>query len=342
MQHFAGLDVSVAKTSICVIDAKGLVLYENDVDTDPDAIAIALKPWAKTLASVGHEAGQFSHWLQRELVQRKLPAQCLETRHARAALKAQRNKTDRADALGIAQLMRSGWAKIVHVKSPQSMRLRVLIGQRRNLKRKFIDLSNGVRHTLKSFGVKLGAVSPGRFAKAVEAAVAGDPMLEAVMAAMLAARAALWVQMSALHKLVAAYALKDEVCRRFMEIPGVGPVTAVAFKAAVDDPARFDRSRTVGAHFGLTPRRWQSGDSVNHPGAMSRMGDGDMRSVLFEAAQGMLLRSKAKTVLRRWALALARRAGQKKAIVALARKLAVVMHAMWRDGTHFEPGAAEA
>lgn len=344
MELFCGLDVGMDETAICVVDDKGRVLLEAAVVTDPDAIKTALKPYLGRLRRVGHEAGSLSPWLQDELLRRGLPVVCLETLHVRAALKAQRNKTDRADALGIAHLMRTGWYRTAHIKSAACYRLRLLLTHRRNLKRKFLDLENAIRHSLKVFGIRLNGVGRGGFAEAVREAVAGDALVSELIDAMLNARAALWKEYCRLHDLVVKLVAGHALCRRFMQIPGVGPVAALSFMTAVDDPSRFKRSRDVAAYFGLTSRRWQSGSSVDVQGRISKAGDGDVRRALYEAASALLTRYKKTDKLKSWGLALARRSSHRKATVAVARKLAVIMHAMWRGGTFYcgDPSASEA
>lgn len=338
-EYFCGLDVATAETALCIVDDKGDVVLETKVASDPPSIAAALQPFAAGLRRVGHEAGSLSPWLQPELKALGLPVHCLETRHVRAALDAQRNKTDRHDALGLAQMMRTGWFKSVHVKSEASYRIRLLIANRRNLKRKFFDLENAIRQSLKAFGIKVMAVATRTtFDAKVRELTAHDPVLTALCDAMLRARAALWNEYTRLHKLVVQVSLKDEVCQRFMAIPGVGPVTALAFKGAVDDPTRFKRSRNVGAHFGLTPKRWQSGTSIDFQGRISKQGEGEIRTLLYEAASCLMTRSRVSTSLKRWGQAIAKRAGHKKAVTAVARRLSVIMLAMWRDGTFFETG----
>lgn len=334
MAHFAGLDVSIDETAVCVVDDKGAVVLEVSVPTEPEAIAEALAPFAATLKRAGHEAGALSPWLQPGLKALGVPAVCLETRHVRAAMSAQRNKTDQTDALGLAHLMRTGWFRQAHVKSEGAYRLRLLLVHRRNLKRKFLDLENAIRHSLKSFGVKLGKTSRGGMETAVREACADDPLTAELMDCMLAARAALWREYCKLHDLVVRIVAQDELCRRFMAIPGVGPICALTFRTAIDDPTRFRRSRNVGAYFGLTSKRWQSGTSIDIQGRISKAGDPDVRRALYEAASAMLTRYKGRTALKTWGEKLARRC-HKKAVVAVARKLAVIMHAMWRDGTFY-------
>lgn len=343
MEYFAGLDVSIEETAICVVDDDGKVVLETAVATEPALIGKALESYAGRLRRVGHEAGSLSPWLHAGLLAIGIPAVCLETRHVRAALSAQRNKTDAADALGIAHIMRTGWFRQAHIKTESCYRIRLLLVQRRNLKRKFLDLENAIRHSLKVFGIRLGKVSRGGMEKAVQEAVAGDAMTAGLMDCMLRARAALWSEYLVLNKLAVQLAMRDELCRRFMEIPGVGPVTALSFSSAIDDPTRFRRSRDVAAYFGLTSKRWQSGTSIDVKGRISKAGDPDVRRTLYEAASAMLTRFKGRDVIKTWGLHLAKTKCHAKARIAVARKLAVTMHAMWRDGTFYvgDPDATE-
>jgi transposase len=237
----------------------------------------------------------------------------------------------------------SRWFRQAHIKSESCYKIRLLLLQRRNLKRKFLDLENAIRHSLKVFGIRLGKVGRGSMEKAVRDAVAGDPMTAGLMDCMLRARAALWAEYLTLHKLVTQLAMRDELCRRFMAIPGVGPVTALSFSSAIDDPARFRRSRNVAAYFGLTAKRWQSGTSIDVKGRISKAGDPDVRRALYEAASAMLTRFKGRDTIKTWGLKLAKTKCHAKARVAVARKLAIVMHAMWRDGTCYvgDPDATE-
>lgn len=333
MECFAGLDVSIDETAICVVDTAGETLLTASVATDPGTIAEVLRPFSKRLRRVGHEAGALSPWLQPALKEVGLPAVCLETRHVRAAMSAQRNKTDATDALGIAHIMRTGWFRTAHIKTEACYRLRLLLVQRRNLKRKFLDLENTVRHSLKAFGVRLNRVSRGGFDAAVRDATASDPLSAELMDCMLRARQALWDEYVKLHRLVVQIVARDELCRRFLEIPGVGPVTALTFASAIDDSRRFRRSRDVAAYFGLTSKRWQSGSSIDVQGRISKAGDPDVRRALYEAASAMLSRFKGRDRIKSWGQKLAKSKCHAKASVAVARKLATVMHAMWRDGT---------
>jgi transposase len=344
MEYFPGLDVSMDETAICVIDTEGKFVLETKVETDPDAIVTALDPYVGRLRRVGHEAGSLSPRLQVELQQRGLPAVCLEAYHARAALPAMRNKTDRTDAQGIAHILRTGWFKQVHVKSEENYRLRLLLTHRRNLKRKFLDIENAIRHSIKTFGLKLGAVSRGQFEARVRELTARDALIAGIAHCMLRARAALWEEYLRLHKLVVNAVSRDDVCRRFLGIPGIGPISALAFKTSIDDPQRFRRSKTVGAYLGLTARHWQSGTSIDVSGRISKAGNGEVRHPLYEAANIMLTRFKGFSSLKAWGLKIAKKRGHKRACVAVARKLSVTMHAMWRDGSTLQfkaPAARE-
>ena len=222
--------------------------------------------------------------------------------------------------------------------------LRLSGTHRRNLKRKFLDLENAIRHSLKAFGIRLHRTGRRGFAKAVPEAVAGDAWVTELIDAMLGARAAPWKECGRLHDPVVKFVAGHELCRRFMQIPGVGPVAALSFVTAIDDPSRFKRSRDVTAYFGLTSRRWQSGSSIDVQGRISKAGDSDVRRALYEAASALLARFKRKDKVKSWGLAIAKRSSHRKATVVVARKLAVIMHAMWVDGTFYcaDPAATPA
>lgn len=338
MEFFCGLDVSIDETAVCVVDDKGGVHLETTVPTDAAALKAVLKPFLPRLRRVGHEAGALSPWLHPEMLALGLPAVCLETKHVRAAMSAQRNKTDKADALGIAHIVRTGWFRTAYVKSEESYRLRLILTQRSTLKRKFLDIENTIRHSLKAFGIRLGRIGRGQFDNAVREAVAQDTLTFDLMEAMLRAKAVLWEEYTRLHKLVVKIVANHELCRRFMAIPGVGPVTALTFMTAIDDPSRFRRPRDVAAYFGLTSRRWQSGTSIDVQGRISKAGDPSVRRALYEAASAIMTRFKGRDKLRSWGMELAKRSCHRKATVAVARKLAVIMHVMWQDGTFYDGG----
>lgn len=334
MDYFAGLDVSVKETSVCIVDGDGRIALEAKVASEPEALAALLRDWP--LKRIGLEAGALSQWLWSALAGAGLPAICVETRQMHAMLKAHTtlNKTDRNDARGIAQMMRVGLYRAVHVKTLRSQKIRMLLGQRKLLKAKALDVENELRGALRNFGLKVGAASVGRFEARIRELVAGDADLAAFVEPMLVVRRVLREQAAALHKRLLIIAREDGVAQRLMTIPGVGALVALGYVAAVDVPARFARSKAVGAVFGLTPSQYQSGET-QFQGRISRCGEADMRALLYEAAQVMLFRSQKWSWLKAWAMKVVRRCGAKKGIVALARRLAVVMHRIWVDGTTF-------
>lgn len=334
MSLFAGLDISVKTTAICVLDANGLVIFEATVDSEPGSIAERLRALDRPLERIGFEAGPLSQWIYAGLVEAGLPAICVETRHMHAALSARINKTDRNDALGIAQMMRAGLFKPVHVKTPASQHRRLLLTSRKLLQRKIYDIENDLRGSLRNFGLKVGVVGAARFDERVRQLVADHPIVAAIVDPLLEARAVLRIQFSKLHRMLLELVRSDPICRRLMSAPGVGPVVALTFRTCVDNPARFSRSKCVGAHYGLTPRLYQSGETAR-TGRISRCGDAMMRSSLYEAALVLLTGPGRWNPLKAWGIAIARRRGMQKAMVAVARKLAIILHRMWRDQTDF-------
>lgn len=337
MDHYVGIDVSLEQSSVCVVDTGGRIVREAKVASEPDALVQFLKGLGLPLARVGLEAGPLSQWLCAGLVGAGFEAVLLETRHVKAALSAMVVKTDRKDARGMAQLLRMGWFRPVHCKSPPSQEVRALLVARKQLQAKTQDVELSLRGLLRGFGLKLGEVSKGRFAARVRDLAAGHPVLEPIVEAMLRARDALRQEFAKLHRAMLTIVRTDPICRQLMTVPGVGAVIAVTFTSAVDDPRRFAKSAALGAHFGLTPKKYQSGER-DVTGAISKTGDGLVRAALYEAAHIMLTRAVRFSALKHWAMAVAKRRGMKRAKVALARKLAVVMHAMWRDGTAFRWG----
>ncbi|MFH1158766.1 MAG: IS110 family transposase [Pseudomonadota bacterium] len=335
MKYYCGLDISLNNTSACIVNQDGEIIREGEVPTEPVAIDLWLKAAGLPMERVGLEAGALTSWLCQELLAADWPAICIEARHAAAAMKAQQVKTDRNDARGIAHIMRTGWFREVHIKSAQSQKLRVLLGNRRCLLDKRIDIDSQIRGTLKIFGHKVGKVSPGKYEKRIRELIQDDAELQAYIFPMLEVRRHLFQQCYVLEKMVLNCVKKDEICKLFMTIPGVGPLTALVFKTFVDRPERFRHSKAVGAAVGLTPRKYASGE-VDYDGHVTKCGDAFVRTHLYEAAKVMLSRVGKPNDLKTWGLRLAKRSSKKKACVAVARRLAVTMHAMWRDGTVFE------
>src|SRR6188508_674068 len=341
MEHYAGIDVSLERSSVCVVDATGKIIREAKVASEPEALAGFFAGLGLAVTRIGLEAGPLSQWLHAGLSETGFEAVLLETRHVKAALSAMIVKTDRKDARGIAQLLHMGWYRPVHCKSPPAQEVRALLVGRKLLQGKLLDVELSIRGILRGFGLKLGEVSKGRFAARVRELVTGQPMLERVVEPMLRVRDALRCEFHVLHRAVLAIVREDAVCRRLMTVPGVGALVAVTFASAVDDPARFRRSRALGAHFGLTPKRYQSGET-DVTGGISKAGDTMVRTALYEAANVMLTRAGKFSTLKRWGLEVAQRRGMRRAKVALARKLAVVLHRLWVDGSEFRFGKQAA
>jgi transposase len=341
MEHYAGIDVSLEQSSVCVVDATGRIVREAKVASEPEALVHFFEQLGLPVARIGLEAGPLSQWLHAGLAEAGLQVVLLETRQVKAALSAMIVKTDRKDARGIAQLLRMGWYRPVHCKSPPAQEIRALLVGRKLLQGKLLDLELGIRGLLRGFGLKVGQVSKGRFAARIRELIAGQPMLERVIEPMLRARETLRQEFHALHRAVLGIVRNDGVCRRLMTVPGVGALVAVTFTSAVDDPARFRHSRAVGAYLGLTPKRYQSGET-DVTGGISKVGDAMVRTALYEAANVMLTKTVRFSSLKRWALEVAKRRGPKRAKVALARKLATILHRMWVDGSDFRFGQEEA
>lgn len=341
MDYFVGLDVSLRTCAICVVDSKGTFLHERDLPCEIEAIAGYLTALPVSITRIGFESGTLSQHLFYGLKAEGFDVVCMEARQVNAALSAMRNKTDRNDARGIAQILRTGWFSPVHMKSREAHGVRALLSTRKALLSKTIDLANEVRGLLKIFGIRLPkTVKHGSFDGVVRPMIEMDEVLGHAMLPLLDARLVLYQHFLELDRRVKHAASRDEVCMRMMTVPGVGPIAALTFKAAVDDPARFKRSRTVAAHFGLTPRRYQSGEHDN-PGRISKAGDRDVRATLYAAANALLMRTMAGSQIKSWGMRLMRTKGRRRAVVAVARKLAVLLHRMWTDGTEFRSEKVE-
>src|ERR1017187_4242851 len=334
MKHYVGLDVSVKETSVCIVDEAGKVCRELKVPSHPEDLVDALKDSTWRIERIGLEAGPLSQWLFSGLAEAGLPAVCIETRHTKAFLKAQVNKSDRNDARGIAQMMRVNLFRPVHVKTLTSQKRRALLTASKILQEKAVAIENDIRGLLRNFGLKVGGVGLGKFDERIRELVEGMPELVEIMEPLLAARQKLRERFTKLHRKLLLIVRNDGVCRRLMTIPGVGPVVSLAFKSTIDVPARFKNSKAVGPSLGLTPVLNQSGES-RRIGRVSLCGDNMMRALLYEAAQVMMTRVQKWSWLKAWAMNVAKRRGRQKAIVALARRLSVIMHRIWIDGSLF-------
>lgn len=339
MKQYVGLDVSQKSTAVCVIDSQGERVWEGTCSSTPSAIIAVLRSKAPRAERIGLETGPLAVWHWHALRQAGFPVDCLHARHAKAALSTQLNKTDANDAHGLAQIIRSGWYRAVEVKSLASHRLRILLQARRQLVSARTTLYNQIRGLLKTFGVVLPAGKGSTFVELVQKRLPEDSSVQLVIEALLNTWLGIHQQVRQLDRELQRVAREHEVCRRWMRVPGIGAITAVAYMTAIDDPARFRHSKDVGPYLGLTPRRYQSGE-VDRAGRISKCGDRLTRSLLFEAAGVVLSRSKKPSALKDWGLELAGRSGYGKARVAVARKLAVILHRLWVDGTEFVPEMA--
>lgn len=341
MKLYVGLDVSLATTAICVIDEHGQQVKMTCAASDPQAIAAALRRHAKKMVRIVLESGQLSTWLTRELRALDLPVVCIDARQAHRALSGRLNKSDPADAEGLAQLARTGWFREVHIKSLTSDRLRALLSARDRLIRIRKELEGQVRGTLKTFGIKLGSFGHGReregFRHQVRTVSGDDPALKAALAALLAAHQAVCREFELLEVLLRRATRTHELIGRMMTVPGIGPITAAAFVAVIDSPDRFRNAASVAAYVGLTPRRYQSGE-VDYSGRISKCGDSMLRAYLYEAAYVVLARVSRFSSLKSWGVRLAARKGSRKAAVAVARKLAMILFRIWTDATTFRWG----
>jgi transposase len=335
------MDVSLKETAICVVDDDGEIQCEGTVISQPEALAAFIKTNAAKAKRIGLETGPTSTWLWHELRALGLPVICIDARHAKAALSMQINKSDRNDAVGLARVMQCGWYKEVQVKSLSCHEIRAVLSSRAQLVKIKRDLENQIRGLLKNHGLVIGKAGGNVFHRRAEELLGEQGLLAAAVRPLLDIREKVSREIAALYRKLLSLARNDEDSRRSMTVPGIGPITAMAFHSAIDEPARFKRSRSVGAYFGMTPRRHASGE-VDWSGRISKCGDGMVRTYLFEAAGVLLTRVPQWCKLKAWGHRLWKRIGFKKAKIAVARKLAVILHRMWRDGTDFQWSSKEA
>jgi transposase len=339
MDHYAGIDVSLECSSVCVVDASGKIIREGKVASEPTALISWFCSLGLELARIGLEAGPLSQWLYAGLKEAGFAVELLETRHVRAAFKAMSVKSDRNDARGIAQLIRLGWFRPVHCKSMGAQETRAVLTARKLVQSKLRDVENSLRGILRGFGLKVGPTTDRNFAGRIRDLVARHPELATIAESLLSVQATLLHEFKVFQKRVRAMARSDAKAKLLMSTPAVGPIVALTYASAIDDPARFKSSKRVGPHFGLTPKKYQSGQT-DYTGRISKMGDASVRTALYEAAHIMLTKPiKGCSDLKSWAMRIARRAGMSKAKVALARKLAVILHRMLADGKPFNPAA---
>ena len=336
MSFYLGLDVSDKTTHLCAVDADGQVCWRGVCATDPEAIAGAIERHCSPVTRVILETGSLSPFLYHGLIERGVPVVCICARHAKGVLSARTNKSDVHDAEGLAQLARTGWFKAVHIKGSATHLDRAHLKIREQLIKAHHAMAGQLRGLLKLFGLRLGkATTPGKRAERLEALLAMKPALRQVLAPLVASLAALEEQIAASSRSLKARAAADPVAARLMSVPGVGPITALTYLSSIEDPGRFVRGRNAGAYAGLVPRRYQSGER-DTKGRISKAGDPMLRSALYEAANNLLARVKRPSALQAWGKALAATKGPKRARVAVARKLAILLHRLWQSSTSFQ------
>ena len=337
MEHYAGIDVSLEQSSVCIVDGSGKIVREGKVASEPVALIEYFGSLGVTVSRIGLEAGPLSQWLYAAMKQAGLAVELLETRHVRDAFSAMPVKSDRNDARGIAQLMRLGWFRPVHCKSIAAQEVRAVLTARKLVQSKLRDVENSLRGILRGFGLKVGKTTARTFAGRIRELAAGQPNLETIAQALLNVHAVLLREFNGFERQVCGMARSHIQAKLLMTTPAVGPIVALTYASAIDDPARFGSSKQAGAHFGLTPKKYQSGQT-NRDGRISKIGDASVREALYQAAHVMLTKPvKGCSQLKSWAMRIAKRAGMRKAKVALARKLAVIMHRMLADATQFNP-----
>ena len=335
MAIYAGLDVSDKSTHVCMVDGEGAIAWRGMCATDPEVIAKTLARHAGGIDRVVLETGSLSAFLYHGLAERGVPVTCICARHAKSVLSSRINKSDPHDAEGLAQLARTGWFKAVRIKQEATHLDRAQLKIREQLTKSHRAMANQLRGLLKLFGLRLGQVTtPNKRAERLVALFAQKPELEVIMQPLVESLEALEVQIRRSTKQLAASAATDPVAARLMSVPGVGPIAALTFKSSIEDPDRFDRGEDVGAFAGLVPRRNQSGER-DYKGRISKAGDPILRSALYEAANSLLVRVKRPSALQTWGKTLAETKGPKRARVAVARKLAILLHRLWQSETEF-------
>lgn len=334
MDEYIGLDVSLKETAISV-RRDGVRVWRGKCPSDPRLLAEVIRKRAPMAKRVVFETGPLSVWFYHALSAQGLPAICIDARHAKAALDMAANKTDANDADGLAHLAEVGFFREVRVKGYDSMLIRTLVAARLRLVRVTTELSNQIRGLMKTFGLVIPAGKGGAFESNARTLLEDHDELARIILPILEAWRAARRQATELGRQLVAAARQSQACQLLMSIPGVGAVTATSFATAIEDPENFKTSRSVGAWLGLTTRRYQSGE-VDYDGHISRRGDAHLRGLLYEAATVILTRTSADSGLRRWGVKLRGKVGFKRAAVAVARKLAVIMHAMLKSGESFD------
>lgn len=334
MEQYVALDVSLKEISICVIDGKGAVLFKGKAAAEPASLAALIRAKAPQVARVGLETGATSPWLFQALTAAGLPVVCMDARHAHAALSMRPTKSDRNDARGLADMLRMGWFRQVHAKRFTSRERRTMLAVRHRLVSMRTELDAQIRGMLKTFGLILGPGHSDALIQRAEELAEGHPVIAHLIAKLAEVRRHVVLQVAAIDRDIRRLVRAEPTLKRLTTVPGVGPITALAFLSAIDDPKRFKHARDVGPYLGLTPTRYQSGET-DRQGRISKCGDSFTRTCLYEAANVLLTKVQRFSPLKAWGTRLVKRIGAKKARIAVARKIAVILHCIWVDGTEF-------
>ncbi|MGR8953527.1 MAG: IS110 family transposase [Gammaproteobacteria bacterium] len=331
--NYCGIDLASKASAFCVMDGTGVIMREEEIPTDADGFRTRLGSVEGMKCVV--EASPLAEWAAQTLEALGHEAVIIDARRAKAVV-CTKKKTDRVNARDLANMARTGWYTAVHRKSETARELRSWLTARAGLVETANALNARIRGLLRAHGIKLGKVAEREFEMKVQAAAeARVPALGGALTPLLA----LWRQSidaaEVLRKEITARTQQDTVCRRLMSVPGVGPLTAAAYLATIDDPERFQRSDQVGAYLGLVPSVYQSGD-IDYRGRITKEGDGLLRWLLVEAAHSLLSHTRRDFALKRWGKRLEAQKGTGKARVAVARKLAVILHRLWITGETFD------
>lgn len=343
MKQYIGLDVSMKRTFICVLNEQGKIIHEGSEATDPHLIADYLSKLSLEEMILGFESGSLTPYLLTGFKERAIDAICMDARKLSPILALKINKTDKNDARGIAEALRSGMYTRVHCKPEESIQRAILLTARRALVEQHTHLKNTVRGVLKGYGIRLGALSAKKFAAAVMKQIERcDEVVIISIQCLLEAFNKIVEEIEKLDKKMVEIAYQDREVQRLMTVPGIGPVTALTYQTEIFDATRFKESRAVGAYLGMTPTQYASGETQRQ-GKTSKCGSKELRFLLVEAGIVILTRSKKWSRLKAWGLKMMRKKGLKKAAVAVGRKLAVIMHRMMLEEKEFiygEPKAA--
>lgn len=336
MTYYAGLDVSLKTTFICIVDEKGKVKVEYESASTPESIHDFLAGSKLPIEKVGLESGCLTHYLKKGLMKKGYEVIGMESHKMAAILATIINKTDKNDARGIAEALRVGhYRKCVH-RSDEAVETRTILHGRRTAVEGRTHAITSIKGHLKVYGIKLGAGTGKKFREKVEKAIIElNPRVKKVIQSLLNILETFEVEIKELDQLIKDMGKENEKVKMLQTVDGVGPVTALAFIAEVDDPNRFEDSKDVAAYIGLTPTQYSSGETQRQ-GGISKKGSKQTRCLLVEAATTLLTRCQIWSKIKAWGLKLMRRIGKKKAIIAVARKLAVTMHRMLVTGKPFE------